>query len=202
MAKLRAHNIMMSIDGFMAGSDQSLEDPMGVGSDRLKEWVFAPDRSELDSAFIARGDDNIGATLMGRNMFGPVRGPWPDESWRGWWGEEPPYHHPVFVLTHHARAPLPMIGTTFHFVTAGLESGLAQAFAAADGADVRLGGGASTIRQCLAAGLLDELHIAVVPTVLGAGERIFDGLGTLDGYECTEIASSPAVAHMVFTRIR
>jgi dihydrofolate reductase len=205
--RLRAHNIAVSLDGFMAGPDQTLEHPMGVGGMRLHEWAFAA-RSfggagdGLDEAFIQRGDEGVGATVMGRNMFGPVRGPWPDERWTGWWGDEPPYHHAVFVLTHHPRDPLEMQGgTTFYFVTDGLEVALERAFAAADGADVRVGGGADMIRQCLRAGLLDELHLAVAPVLLGRGERLLDDLGDAGaGYTCAELVSSDAVAHVRLVR--
>jgi dihydrofolate reductase len=222
MSRLRAHNIAMSIDGFMAGPDQTLENPMGIGAQRLHQWAFATrsfrrmhgmdggDTGEtgIDDDFIARGDAGIGATIMGRNMFGPIRGPWDDaDEWRGWWGDNPPYHHPVFVLTHHAREPLEMEGgTTFSFVTDGIESALAQATSAADGADVRLGGGASAIRQYMRAGLLDDLHVAVAPIILGGGERVFDNLDNVDnldggpGYECVEWVPSGAVAHARFTR--
>jgi dihydrofolate reductase len=157
----------------------------------------------LDDDFFVAGETGIGATVMGRNMFGPIRDEWPDDDWKGWWGEEPPYHHPVFVLTHHQRDPLQMQGgTTFHFVTEGPEAALKQAFDAADGLDVRLGGGASTIRQYLRAGLLDELHVAIVPTLLGAGERVFPNDAAVAGYTCDEIASSGAAAHAVFRRRR
>jgi dihydrofolate reductase len=216
MSRLRVHNIAMSIDGFMAGPHQTLEDPMGIGGQGLHRWSLATrsfrrmhgmegGETGIDDDFIAAGDEGIGATIMGRNMFGPVRGSWAnDEEWRGWWGDNPPYHHPVFVLTHHARAPLEMEGgTTFHFVTDGIESALAQAVDAADGADVRLGGGASAIRQYLRAGLVDELHVAVVPILLGGGERVFDSLDGLEGgprYECVEWVPSGAVAHARFTR--
>jgi dihydrofolate reductase len=165
--------------------------------------MFSPDRTAIDVAyFFERGFDGIGAWVMGRNMFGPVRGAWPDESWRGWWGDEPPYHCDVFVLTHHERAPLSMDGgTTFHFVTDGLSSALAQAFEAAEGRDVRLGGGVSTIRAALRDGLVDWMHLAVVPITLGSGERLLgDGVG-LDGFTCTELASSlTAVTHHVFEK--
>jgi len=209
MPKLRVHNLAMSLDGYVAGPNQRLENPLGEGGTRLHEWVFATPygqrmigageggTSGVDDDFLGRGDDGIGATVMGRNMFGPIRGPWPDDDWRGWWGDEPPYHHDVFVLTHHARDLIPMAGgTTFHFVTDGPDAALERAFAAADGLDVRLGGGASTVRGYLRARLVDELHLAVVPILLGAGERLFDDLGTLDGYECVELVSSPSVAHV------
>lgn len=200
MSELRVHNFSISLDGFAAGPGQGPDTPLGVGGERLHEWVFPADgpRPPVDEAFVARGIEGIGATIMGRNMFGPVRGEWPDESWTGWWGEEPPFHHDVFVLTHHPRRPLSMAGgTTFHFVADGIEAALERARAAAGGAHVRLGGGAATVHQYLRAGLLDELHVVVVPVLLGAGERLFDGLdGALDGWECAEFAASPAVAHV------
>jgi dihydrofolate reductase len=209
MPKLRVHNLAMSVDGYVAGPDQSRDNPLGVGGEGLHEWVFktrtwrqmvAEDGGEegLDDDFIAAGDENIGATIMGRNMFGPIRGDWGDEEWTGWWGDEPPYHHPVFVLTHHPRDPIPMKGgTTFHFVTDGIESALRQAFDAADGQDVRLGGGASAVQQYLRAGLVDEMHVPIVPILLGGGERLFENVdGVPDGYECVEFVSSPAVAHV------
>jgi dihydrofolate reductase len=213
MPKLRAHNIAMSVDGFMAGPDQSLDDPMGVGGRGLHGWAFATqamrknmgmDGGELgvDNDFIVRGDENIGAHIMGRNMFGPVRGEWPDHSWTGWWGDEPPYHHHVFVLTHHKRPDLPMDGgTTFHFVDDSIESVLQQAFDAAGGQDVRIGGGASTIRQYLRAGLVDELHVAISPIVLGSGERLFGDLGpAFDAYEVVEHVPTAAATHVVLAR--
>ena len=213
MPKLRVHNIAMSVDGYSAGPDQSLDNPLGVGGTRLHEWAFATrsaremhgmagGEQDVDDEFIAKGDAGVGATIMGRNMFGPVRGPWGNEKWTGWWGENPPYHHPVFVLTHHAHPPIPMEGgTTFHFVDDGIEAALERAFDAADGNDVRIGGGAATVQQYLRAGLIDELHLAIVPILLGRGERLFDHLdGGPDGYECVELVSSPSVAHVRFTR--
>ena len=212
MPKLRVHNLAMSVDGYVAGPDQTLENPLGVGGTRLHEWVFetkfghemmgeSGGSEGIDHQFAIRGDKGVGATIMGRNMFGPIRGSWDDE-WKGWWGDEPPYHHPVFVLTHHARAPIAMAGgTTFSFVTDGIDSALAQAFDAAGGQDVRIGGGASTVRQYLAAGLVDELHVAIAPTLLGSGERLFGavgGSGVPDGMQCVEFTSSPAVVHVRF----
>ncbi len=156
----------------------------------------------VDDRFIASGDEGIGATVMGRNMFGPIRGPWGDSDWTGWWGDNPPYHHPVFVLTHHPRPPITMAGgTTFHFVDDGIEAALQRAFDAAGGQDVRLGGGVATIQQYLRAGLVDELHLAIVPVLLGRGERLFDHLdGGPEGYECVELVASPSVAHVRLAR--
>ncbi len=216
MPKLRVHNFAISVDGYGAGPDQSVDDPLGVGGTQLHEWAFASQAwremqgqgardgvdASLDDAFITAGDAGIGATIMGRNMFGPVRGPWGDEAWTGWWGEDPPYHHPVFVLTHHVQPPIEMEGgTTFHFVDAGIEEALARAFDAAAGDDFRLAGGVSTIQQYLRAGLVDEMHLAIAPVLLGRGERLFERLdGGPHGYECVELVSSPMVAHVRFTR--
>jgi len=217
MPKLRVHCLAMSVDGYVAGPDQDLEHPLGVGGPRLHEWVFATRTGQriigggeggeagVDDDFVARGFTGIGATIMGRNMFGPVRGAWPNDDWRGWWGDEPPFHHPVFVLTHHPRASIAMEGgTTFHFVTDGIEAALERAFDAADGADgadVRLGGGAATVQQYLRAGLVDDLHVVIVPVLLGKGERLFAGFGGgPEGYECVEFAASPAVAHLRFAK--
>jgi len=157
----------------------------------------------LDDEFVAAGDAGIGATIMGRNMFGPIRGPWPDESWTGWWGEDPPFHHPVFVLTHHARNPIAMKGgTTFHFVTEGIAVARERASAAAGGADVRIAGGPATIQQFLRARLIDELHVAIAPVLLGAGERLFARLGSdFAGYECARFASSASAAHVRLVRV-
>ena len=213
MPKLRVHNFAISLDGYGAGPGQNVDNPLGVGGPLLHEWVFATRAGRdmqgmeggdegLDDQFIARGDAGIGATIMGRNMFGPIRGQWKDEGWTGWWGDDPPYHHPVFVLTHHPRAPITMRGgTTFNFVSNGIEAALERAFDAADGRDVRLGGGAATIQQYLRAGLIDEMHVAIVPILLGSGERLFDHLdGGLAGYECVELVSSPSVAHARIVR--
>jgi dihydrofolate reductase len=210
MPKLRVHNFAVSLDGYGAGPAQSLENPLGVGGTRLHEWVFetrtgrrmigvAGGSEGVDDGFLARGDQGVGATIMGRNMFGPVRGEWAGSEWAGWWGDEPPYHHPVFVLTHHARPPVTMRGgTVFHFVDDPIEAVLERAFDAAGGQDVRLGGGVSTIQQYLRAGLVDELHVAMVPVLLGAGERLFD---QAYGYECVELVASPAVAHIRLAKL-
>jgi dihydrofolate reductase len=205
MTKLKVYNLATSLDGYSAGAHQTLETPMGEGGMALHQWVFATrtgrqmtgqDGGEtgIDDDFVAARTVGTGATIMGRNMFGPVRGPWTDDEWQGWWGDEPPFHHQVFVLTHHARPPLEKDGgTTFHFIDAGIEAALELATAAADGQDIVLGGGASTIRQYLAAGLVDEMHIPVVPVLLGAGERIFDGsLDVADTYEVAEAVPSPS----------
>jgi dihydrofolate reductase len=209
MSKLRVHNVSVSLDGYAAGPRQSLEDPLGVGGDKLHKWVFEthtgrqmmglPGGSHgLDEGFMRAGETGIGATIMGRNMFGPQRGPWTDQEWTGWWGENPPYHHPVFVLTHHPRPSIEMQGgTTFHFVDDGIEAALHRAVEAADGADVRLGGGVSTVARYLAAGLIDELHLVIAPVLLGAGERLFDQVdGVPNGYERIEVLGSSSVAHV------
>ncbi len=209
MTKLRVQAFGLSVDGFGAGPDQDLENPMGQGGMALHQWVF-PTRtfqkmlgktggsSGVDDDFAARAFANIGAWILGRNMFGPVRGAWPDYSWRGWWGEEPPYHTQVFVLTHHARPPLEMAGgTTFHFVTEGIQAALARATAAAGGKDVRLGGGMATIRQYLQAGLIDEMHLALAPALLGAGENLWAGLDLPAlGYECKGYVAGEQAAHL------
>ena len=215
MPKVRVHNFAISLDGYGAGPDQSREEPLGVGGEALHDWFVVTrtfhevngkeggEAGTIDDAFAARHFENIGAVIMGRNMFGPVRGPWPDESWRGWWGENPPYHTPVFVLTHHARSPAEMQGgTTFHFVTDGMEAALERATEAARGKDVLIGGGASTVRQYLRAGLIDEMHYAVAPILLGGGERLFgDDLAGLErDYACVEMISSGAATHVRVVR--
>jgi dihydrofolate reductase len=213
MPKLRVHNFAVSLDGYAAGPDQSLENPLGVNATRLHEWVFAcrfgrkmlgMDGGDegVDNAFLERGDVGIGATIIGRNMFGPIRGPWPNDDWKGWWGDTPPYHHPVFVLTHHPRASIAMNGgTTFHFVSGGIETVLERAYSAAGGQDVRLGGGVATVQAYLRAGLIDELHLAIVPILLGTGERLFEHLdGGPTGYACVELVSSAAVTHVRLAR--
>ena len=214
MSKLRVQSFAVSVDGYGAGPNQNLQNPLGVGGPELMEWflhtrvwrrMHGHDDGEagVDNEIAEQGFDGIGAWILGRNMFGPVRGPWPDDSWKGWWGEEPPYHTPVFVLTHHPRPPLKMAGgTEFHFVTTGIRAALEQAVAAAAGRDVRLGGGVATIREYLQAGLLDELHLALRPVLLGAGESLFSGIDmrTL-GYECTKSIAGERATH-VFLRKR
>ena len=214
MPRVRVNNFAISLDGYAAGPDQSVENPLGVGGESLHEWAFATRSGRrvhgmeggdtgIDDDFVARGHEGVGATIMGRNMFSPIRGPWGDEQWSGWWGDNPPFHHPVFVLTHDARPSLPMDGgTIFHFVDGGIETARAQALDAAGGEDVLIGGGASMIRQFLRAGLVDELHVAIAPIFLGAGERLFDGLdGATDAYECVELVSSPSVVHVRLARL-
>lgn len=216
MSKLRVHCFAISVDGYGAGPDQDRENPLGIGGVALHEWVF-PTRTfqkmlfgksggttGIDDNFAARGIENIGAWILGRNMFGPIRGPWPDESWKGWWGGNPPYHVPVFVLTNHARAPLTMEGgTIFHFVTDGIHAALKRATEAANGRDVRLGGGVATIRQYLKAGLVDEMHVAISPVLLGAGEHLFSGIDLPKlGYRRTEHVPSANATHFVLKRSR
>jgi dihydrofolate reductase len=211
---LRVHTFSVSIDGFGAGPKQDLEHPLGVGGPELFDWFFhtrtfqsmhgsSEGETGVDDDVSARGFENIGAWILGRNMFGPVRGPWPDDNWRGWWGDEPPYHVPAFVLTHHARAPLSMKGgTEFRFVTEGIEAALAQAKEAAGEKDVRLGGGVATIRQYLRARLIDELHLAISPVVLGEGEHLLGGLDLRAlGYACTKhTAGGRAAAHVTLQK--
>ena len=210
---LRVHAFSISLDGFGAGPRQDAEHPLGVGGIALHEWVV-PTRTfrqmdgdeggstGVDDQFAARGFQGIGAWIMGRNMFGPIRGPWPDEAWRGWWGENPPYHTPVFVLTRHPRAPLRMQGgTEFRFVTGGMHQALELAMAAARGKDVRLGGGVSTIRQYLEAKLVDQMHLAMTPVLLGSGEHLLTGIDLPAlGYECTEHVPTATATHVVLTR--
>ncbi len=213
MPRLLVRNFSISLDGYAAGPDQDLDHPLGIGGGQLHEWVFATRSGSqmigreggsdgLDDDFFSERGSGVGATIMGRNMFGPIRGPWGDSDWTGWWGEEPPFHHPVFVLTHQPRAPIEMQGgTTFHFVDSGIEAALSAAFEAAGDQDVLVGGGAATIRQYLRASLIDELHVAIVPVLLGGGERLFDDLGPSNGnYRCVEHVCSPAVTHVRIAR--
>jgi dihydrofolate reductase len=209
MGKLCVRCFGVSIDGYGAGPNQSLENPLGVRGPEIMGWFF-PTRAwrkeqgygdgetGIDNNFAEQGFAGIGAWILGRNMFGPVRGPWPDDNWRGWWGEEPPYHTPVFVLTHHPRQTLKMAGSTdFHFVTDGIESALKQARAAAGDRDIRLGGGVATIRQYLRAGLIDELHLALRPVLLGSGENLFNNIDLSKlGYECTKSVAGERATHL------
>jgi dihydrofolate reductase len=212
MSKLRL-SISMSLDGYVAGPDQDEDNPLGIGGLKLHEWVFplkefrethgeSGGETNASSAVLRERQANTGATIMGRNMFGPVRGDWGDESWRGWWGEDPPYHHPVFVLTHHPRAPLVMQGgTTFHFVTDGIESALAQAREAAGQHDVWLAGGASVVNQYLTANLVDELDISIAPVILGDGERLFAGVQpNALSLEQVRAVDAPGVTHIKYVR--
>ena len=214
MSKVRVQSFAVSIDGYAAGPNQNLQNPLGERGPELMEWFFptrvfqsmygkAPGETGTDNSMAEQGFHNLGAWILGRNMFGPVRGPWPDESWKGWWGEEPPYHTPVFVLTHHARAPLKMKGgTEFRFVTDGIHSALDQAKKAAGGKDVRVGGGASTVRQYLQAQLLDELHLAVRPVLMGRGENLWKDVDLHAlGYECHKSVAGERATH-VFLRKR
>jgi dihydrofolate reductase len=211
--RLRVHCFTISLDGYGAGPGQDRENPLGVGGLALHEWAFATrtfcrmfgregGTTGIDDDFVVRGFDNIGAWILGRNMFGPVRGPWPDDGWKGWWGDDPPYHVPVFVLTHHPRAPIAMAGgTTFHFVTDGIHAALQRAADAAGGRDIRLGGGVATIRQYLQARLIDEMHLAMSPTLLGAGEPLFAGLDLPKlGYRCSSHVPTPNATHVVLTK--
>jgi dihydrofolate reductase len=221
MSRLRVNAFSISIDGYGAGPDQGLANPLGTGGEALHEWMFGTNtfqnvsrnfpgrssgdkvgRQDVDDDFAARSFENMGAWIMGRNMFGPVRGPWPDDNWKGWWGKNPPYHVPVFVLTHHARAPIAMEGgTTFYFVTEGIHAALQRAKEAAQGKDIRIGGGASVIRQYLTAGLIDELHLAISPVLLGRGEHLLAGIDTVSlGYKCTEHAGTERATHVVLTK--
>lgn len=213
MAKLRVASFSVSVDGYGAGPHQDLQNPIGVGGMDLHKWAFATrtfqqmhgnggGEAGVDDDYAARGFRNVGAWILGRNMFGPVRGPWPDDAWKGWWGDEPPYHVPVFVLTHHARPSITMRGgTVFHFVTDGIHEARRLAIAAAGGQDVRIGGGAATIRQYLKEGLIDEMHVAIAPVLLGSGEALFAGLDlrTL-GYQCNEHAATPLATHLVIAK--
>jgi dihydrofolate reductase len=213
MSKLRVNAFTLSLDGFGAGPDQTLQNPLGVGGEELHKWMTGTrtfhemvgkdgGTTDVDDRFTVRSFDNVGAWILGRNMFGPIRGDWPDDSWKGWWGTNPPYHVPVFVLTHYKRDPIEMEGgTTFHFVTGGIHEALDQAKAAAGGKDVRVGGGVSTIRQYLKEKLIDELHLAVSPVLLGKGENLFAGLDMLKlGYQCTEQVATALATHVTIKR--
>jgi dihydrofolate reductase len=213
MSKVRVAGFGLSIDGFSAGPRQSLDDPLGVGGPALMQWAFGTRTfqqmhgggggdSGVDDDFAKRSFDNVGAWILGRNMFGPVRGPWPDDSWKGWWGDNPPYHVPVFVLTHHPRASIHMEGgTSFHFVTDGIHAALERARAAAQGRDVRIGGGVATVRDYLRAGLVDEMHLALAPALLGSGEALWSGLDLPGlGFAVTEQVATPHAMHVVLRR--
>jgi len=210
--KLRVESFTISIEGFGSGPNQSPDNPLGIGGEDLHQW-FIPTQTfqqmggksgttGIDNDFASRGFTNIGAWIMGRNMFGPVRGPWPDNNWKGWWGDNPPYHVPVYVLTNHARGPVEMEGgTTFHFVTEGIHAALERAFDSAQGKDVRLGGGVDVIRQYLNAKLIDEMHLAVSPILLGSGECLFSNIDLLSlGYKCTEHVSTDDATHLIIKK--
>jgi dihydrofolate reductase len=213
MSKVRVNSFSVSIDGYGAAPGQALEHPMGVGGMPLHEWVLSTRTFQamfgkeggttgIDDDFAARSMEGLGAWILGRNMFGPIRGPWTDDQWKGWWGDTPPYHTPVFVLTHHARAPIEMAGgTTFHFVTDGIHAALERAKQAAGTRDIRIGGGAATIRQYLKAGLIDTMHLAISPVLLGRGENLLADLDLAQlGYRCSEHVSSAAAMHVVITK--
>ena len=214
MSRLRVQSFGISLDGFGAGPAQDLEHPLGVGGERIMGWAFptrtmqrmvfgkADGTTGIDDRFAARGFENVGAWILGRNMFAPSRGAWTDDGWKGWWGEEPPYHVPTFILTHHARSPIEMKGgTSFHFVTGGIREALDRAREAARGKDVRIGGGVSTVRQYLRAGLVDEMHLVISPVLLGRGENLLAGIDTVSlGYKCTEHAPTDHATHVVLTR--
>jgi dihydrofolate reductase len=213
VSKVRVSSFAVSLDGYGAGPDQDLQNPIGVGGLALMDWFF-PTRTwhamqgneggetGIDDGLAAKGMNGLGAWILGRNMFGPIRGPWPDESWRGWWGEEPPYHTPVFVLTHHPRPPLRMRGSTeFHFITDGIHHALERARAAAGDRDIRVGGGVSTIRQMLGARLIDELHLALRPVLLGTGEALLADINLPAlGYECVEQVAGERATHVFLRR--
>jgi dihydrofolate reductase len=213
MSKVRVNSFSLSLDGFGAGPNQSVQNPLGEGGESLHEWLFPtrtfqkmygsePGTTGPDDEFAARGMANLGAWILGRNMFGPVRGAWPDESWKGWWGDNPPYHTDVFVLTNHRRPPLEMDGgTIFHFVTDGIHDALARARRAAKDKDIRIGGGADVIRQYLKAGLIDTLHLAVAPVLLGTGESLLNGIDLRAlGYTEVEYVGTPKAAHYVLSK--
>lgn len=213
MTQVKVQAFAISLDGYGAGPRQSLDNPLGVGGTALHQWMF-PTRTFQqmvgseggttgpDDDFARRSMQDLGAWIMGRNMFGPVRGPWPDGHWKGWWGENPPYHVPVFVLTHHPRVPVEMQGgTVFHFVTGGIHEALERARDAAAGKDIRIGGGVATVRQYLQAGLVDEMHLAVAPTPLGGGESLLEGIDLVQrGFRCVEHVGTPEALHVVLRR--
>jgi dihydrofolate reductase len=213
MPKLRVHNFSISLDGYGAGPGQNLENPLGVGGQLLHEWVFATETGRqmlgteggttgIDNAFLERRTEGIGATIMGRNMFGPIRGGWGDDHWKGWWGDDPPYHAPVFVLTHHEREPLEMqSGTTFHFVTGGPDEALRLAIEAAGDGTISVAGGASTINRFLRDGHIDELRLHLAPIVLGSGEALFRDLKGLS-FEIASSRSTSLVTHVILKRVR
>ncbi len=215
MTKVKVQAFAVSLDGYGAGPRQSLENPLGVGGTSLHQWFF-PTRTfqqmvgseggatGIDDDFARRSMQGMGAWIMGRNMFGPVRGPWPDNRWRGWWGDNPPYHVPVFVLTHHSRAPVEMQGgTVFHFVTGGIHEALQRAREAAGAKDIRIGGGVATVRQYLQAGLVDEMHLALAPTPLGSGESLLAGIDLVQlGFRCVEHVGTENALHVVLRRMR
>lgn len=215
MTQVRVESFTISLDGYGAGPRQDLDNPLGIGGTDLHQWalatrtfqkaLFGADAGEtgIDDDFATRGFRNIGAWILGRNMFGPVRGPWPDLNWKGWWGDNPPYHVPVFVLTHHARAPIEMDGgTTFHFVTGGMHEALQRARQSAQGKDVRIGGGVQTIQQYLRSGLIDEMHVAIAPVLLGCGERLFEGVDLRAlGYACVQSVPTQRATHVVLRRL-
>ena len=213
MPKLRVHNFAISLDGYGAGPNQDRNEPLGVGGEALHGWFVVTRTFQqmsgkeggttgIDDDFAARTFKNVGAFIMGRNMFGPVRGPWPDDSWKGWWGDNPPYHAPTFVLTNHPRASVVMEGgTTFHFVTDGIHAALQRASEAANGQDIQLMGGVSTIRQYLSEGLIDEMHFAISPILLGAGEHLLGGIDVPKlGYRLTEHVTTANAMHVVLTK--
>ena len=213
MTLVRVESFTVSLDGYGAGPDQSVDNPLGIGGEALHDWIVSTrswreqhglegGAGGVDDDFAARNAKNVGSWIMGRNMFGPVRGPWPDMDWKGWWGDDPPFHGPVFVLTHHERPSLQMEGnTTFHFVTGGILEALDRAREAAKGMDVQISGGASTIQQYLRSSLIDQLHFAIAPVLLGGGERLFEGLDLPAlGYECVDFVGSQKATHVVLER--
>jgi len=214
MTRVRVNAYTISLDGYGAGPNQDIDNPLGVGGDDLHPWlvstrtfqqtIFGADggTTGIDDEFAARSFENVGAWILGRNMFTTIRGPWPNLEWKGWWGDNPPYHVPTFILTHHARPSVEMEGgTTFHFVTGGIEEALDRAREAARGKDVRIGGGANTIQQYLRAGLIDEMHLAISPVLLGSGERLFEGIDMRAlGYDCVQSVASDKATHVVLRR--